>query len=592
MAGDAAYGVEIRILGPLEVWRDGQRLELGGGRQLALLALLAVHANQVVSSDRLIDELWDGKPPTTAGKVLQNLVSQLRRTIDPESAWRTRHAGARLCAARRRRCDRRTPFRAARRAGPRGVGASPARARQLLREALALWRGNVLADFAYERFAQAETARLDELRLATVEDRIDADLVLGGGSELVPELEALVQAHPLRERSIGQLMIALYRSGRQAEALETYKAARRTFQEGLGLEPSAELRRLEQAILNQDPSLGSPPQAPRILLRARRWPIAIVLGTLLAVAAAGGALALLRGDSAPVVVPDSLVKIDVRNNEIVDVIPVGRDPGQVAVVGEYVFVTSETDGTLHQIDTRTGELVTSGALEASGPLAAAGDFLWVTSEARSEVVRVRASSLRPVDRIPLEPDRLHAFVAVGGGSLWVSQYPSPAVLRWRLRTLTLERRYELSPSEFPVEVTYASGAAWVGVESDLLRIDGRTGATRRITVGLGVSNPVHGFGSIWSGAVFDDSVWRVDARSERTTAIVPVGEASWGLGVGAGSVWVTNYCDGTVSRIDPRTNSSIATIETGYYPKWLAYGHGFVWVGVSGTLIGPAIECD
>ena len=592
MTGDAAHGVEIRILGPLEVWRNGQRLELGGGRQLALLALLAVHANEVVSSDRLIDELWDGTPPATAGKVLQNMVSQLRRTIDPDQrgVLVTQGPGYALLVGADAIDARR--FERLATQGHAELEADPARARELLRDALALWHGDVLADFAYERFAQAEIPRLEELRLATVEDRIDADLVLGGGSELVPELEALVAAHPLRERSIGQLIIALYRSGRQAEALETYKAARRVFQEELGLEPSAELRRLEQAILTQDPSLGSRPRSPRIALRARRWPIAVVVGILVAAAATGGALVLLRGESAPVVVPDSLVKIDVRNNEVVDVIPVGRDPGQVEVVGDYVFVTSERDGTLHRLDVRSGELVTSGSLEAGGPLAAAGDFLWVTSEARREVTRVSVSSLLPVDRITLEPDRLHAFVAVGGGSLWISQYPSPAVQRWRLRTLKLERRYDLNPSDFPVEVTYAAGAAWIGVEDGLLRIDGRSGATRRIPVGSGMSDPVYGFGSIWSGSVFEDSVWRVDARTERATAIVPVGEVSWGLAVGAGSVWATNYCDGTVSRIDPETNTVVATIETGYYPKWLAVGHGFVWVGVSGTLISPGALCE
>lgn len=586
--------LEIRLLGPLEVLVDGAPVELGGGRHRALLAVLALHANEVVSTDRLLESLWGETPPASAGKSLQNHVSRLRATLDAggRDVLVTQPPGYVLMLADDAIDARRFERLVVSARDVLHTDADLASAR--CREGLELWRGGALAEFAYEPFAQTEIARLGELKLSAVEQRIDADLGCGLDASLVPELQGLVAEHPSREKLLGQLMLSLYRSGRQAEALAAYRVGRNALDRDLGLEPSPSLRALEQAILTQDPALESAARLPPSRQRHRRHGvIAVVSVLILAAAAAVGGWTLTRDDSAPpVVVPNSVVKIDVRSSEVVDVIPVGREPGQIEVVGPYIFATSEEDGTLHRIDIRSGEVATSGALAASGPLAGAGDSLWVTSDSRGEVVKIRMSSFLPVTRIPLEAELVHAFVAVGGGSLWISQYPSPGVLRWRLRTQRLERRYDVSLAEFPVEVTYAAEAAWVGVGSDLLRIDGRTGVSRRVPVGPGVSDPAYGFGSIWSGSVYENAVWRVDVQSERTTAIVPVGQVSFGLAVGAGSVWVTNHCDGTVSRIDPDTNSVVATVETGYYPRWLAFGHGFLWVGVSGVPNGGPIVCD
>src|SRR5688500_6645618 len=231
--------MQVRILGPLEVWDGGRVVELGAGRQRALLALLALSSREVVATDRLIEELWGGSPPPTASKALQNLVSQLRRTLGTD-AIATRSPGHRL-HLEADDLDA-SQFERLAAEGRRLLEDDPRTAAQTLRTALELWRGPALVDFAYENFAQGEIARLDELRLGAIEDRIDADLANGGGAELVPELEPLVSSNPLRERLRGQLMLALYRSGRQAEALEVYREGRAALIEGLGLEPGAALR--------------------------------------------------------------------------------------------------------------------------------------------------------------------------------------------------------------------------------------------------------------------------------------------------------------------------------------------------------------
>jgi DNA-binding SARP family transcriptional activator len=248
--------MDFRLLGPLEVSDRDRALALGGIKQRSLLAVLLLQANELASTEVLIDRLWADAPPATAVKAVQVHVSRLRKLLDEEGRLATHGRGyilhvepSELDLARFERladeARRSTADVAARKLG----------------EALALWRGPALADLAYESFAQLEVARLEELRLTVLEQRMDADLACGRHEQLVGELETLVAHHPLRERLRGQLMLALYRSARQAEALAAYRVARRELQEELGLEPSGELRQLEQAILRQDPELDLPRDA-------------------------------------------------------------------------------------------------------------------------------------------------------------------------------------------------------------------------------------------------------------------------------------------------------------------------------------------
>src|SRR6476620_7180884 len=239
---------------------DGEPIALGGQKRRALLAVLLLDANRVVSRDRLIDALWGDEPPDTARNTLQVYVSQLRKLL-PEGVLETAPAGYRLVVE----ADSVDLFEFIRLSeeGRTALGAGDAaRAADTLRAALALWRGAALADLSWEPFAQSEIVRLEELRLAALEERIDADLALGRHGQLVAELERLVAEQPMRERFRAQLMLALYRSGRQADALAVYQRARKTFVDELGIEPSETLRKLERAILAHDPSLDVT-KAPR-----------------------------------------------------------------------------------------------------------------------------------------------------------------------------------------------------------------------------------------------------------------------------------------------------------------------------------------
>jgi DNA-binding SARP family transcriptional activator len=261
--GPATHVLEFRILGPFEARQDGEVVRIGGPKQRALLAILVLNANQPVSVDRLIEELWGGAPPGTAAHSIEVYVSQLRKALGDAGAIVTQRPGYRLQVEPEHIDLHR--FESLVTEGLDAVAAGdPAAGAARLREALRLWRGAPLGDFAFETFAQGAIARLEELRLAALEDRIDADLALGRHTQVIGELEGLVSEHTLRERPRAQLMLALYRAGRQAEALEAYAATRAVLVEELGIEPSPALQRLERAILNQDASLElDAPSSPR-----------------------------------------------------------------------------------------------------------------------------------------------------------------------------------------------------------------------------------------------------------------------------------------------------------------------------------------
>ncbi len=254
-------GMQYGLLGPLEVVDGGRPLTLGGGKQRALLALLLLNANRVVAVDQIIDELWGENPPETAANAVQVHVASLRRVLEPGRAGGaatavlvTRSPGYLI----RAEPDAVDVLRFERLVDEarQSLARDPEAARTRLAQALALRRGPALADVVLQGPAHGQVARLEELQLSAFEDRIDADLQLGRHAAVVGELGALVAAHPLRERPRAQLMLALYRCGRQAEALEAYQSARRLLADELGIDPGTELQRLERAILHQDPGLA------------------------------------------------------------------------------------------------------------------------------------------------------------------------------------------------------------------------------------------------------------------------------------------------------------------------------------------------
>ncbi len=253
MSGVTFELMEFGILGSLAVWVDGRELPLGGAKQRALLAVLLLRPNELVPRARLVEELWGEEPPATAVKAVQGYVSHLRKVLG-EAVLETRPGGYVLCLEAGALDVQR--FEGLLEQGRRLLADGAAEeAGRVLREALALWRGPALAEFQYESFARNEIGRLEELRLVALEQRLEADLALGRHAEVVPELEALVREHPLRESLRGLLILALYRAGRQADALAAYQDARATLVDELGLDPGQALQQLEKAILLQDPSL-------------------------------------------------------------------------------------------------------------------------------------------------------------------------------------------------------------------------------------------------------------------------------------------------------------------------------------------------
>ena len=359
-------GIEFRVLGPLEVRSEGRPIGLGRTKQRALLAFLLLHANRVVSRDQLIDALWGEKPPETAATAVHGYVSGLRKSIgadriETRSPGYVLRAGAEELdlAVFQRLHDEARPL-------------EPAKAAERLEQALAMWRGDPFADFDSVPFVTDERSRLEELHLCVLEDRTDALLALGRHVEVIAELQALVRSHPLRERLRAQLMLALYRSGRQAEALEVYQQGRRLLAEELGLEPGESLKRLQHAMLAQDPALDglaaphSQPEARRTrpadlparpLLGRSRFAAALVV-VILAAVAAGVAVALSRGSEPGVtVVSNSVAIVDSETNDLVGDVPVGGRPVALAFGEGAVWVANSDDDTVVRIDARSRRIV-------------------------------------------------------------------------------------------------------------------------------------------------------------------------------------------------------------------------------------------
>ncbi len=375
--------------------------------------------------DRIVDALWGESPPATATKTVQVYVSRLRKILGAE-ALVTRGGGYALVAGP----DSVDADRFERLAGEGRellAAGDAAGAAKRLREALDLWRGEALADFAYESFARSEASRLEELRLGALEDRIDAELALAHHAALVPELEALVDEQPTRERLRGQLMLALYRSGRQADALEAYRDGRVRLAEELGLEPGPELQRLERAILSQDPDLdrSSPPARLAAIRRRRGAPLIVVGGILLLVAAAAAWLAL--SDDPEHAEPNSLAVIDPSSNELEATVPTGVDPAEAVADGKYVWVANRGDDTVSKVDVKSRTVVATRS-----------------------------------------PDISVAGLAVGAGGVWVGDTRRQNLVRLDPDLQTAERTERVAP-----------------VEQDVLRIAGRKPVGRRRGRGLG-----------------------------------------------------------------------------------------------------------
>ena len=436
--------------------------------------------------------------------------------------------------------------------------------------------------------------------MAALEDRLEADLALGRHASVVAELEGLVRTHPYRERLIGQLMLALYRSGRQAEALQAYRDARSTLADELGLEPGPDLRDLERRILSHDPTLAAPSDPELSPTAHRRRPLrrAIVLLGALAAAAAVVTIAVLEltgtEPKAPIVAPsNSVAVIDPVRNALAEAIPLGERPTRISIHGDDVWVLHPDRGTISHVGRAERTLLgTVGAGSAPSGLAAEQRGVWV-SDARSGRVRLIeserltvAATARTRGRPLVGPYADAGLLAMGFGSLWFAS-GEQTISRIDPRTGRVTARIRpVSTGESNGAITTGAGSVWVAGPfqgSPLTRIDpSRNAVLARIALSKFRSGgaTVAG-GNVWVADPGGDKVWRVDPTRNIPVSTTHVGAAPIGVVSSHGSVWVANAGDGTVSRIDPVTGRVIATIAVGGSPNGLAVADDGVWVTVA-----------
>ena len=559
------------LLGPLQVRRGAALVHIGGGKPLELLALLLVHRNRTLSTDALIDQLWEGRPPETATKIVQNAVSALRRAIGDgaESVLVTRGHGYELVAPHGATDDDR--FATLLEQGRAElVDGRADRAVATLREALSLWRGAPLADVAYHAFARDEIARLEEQRLLAIEDRVDADLATGGGAGSVAELEQLVGEHPLRERLRGQLMLALYRSGRQARALEVYTEGRRELAEQLGIEPGEALKQLQRTILAHDERLAAPPPHRRMPAVRRRvsWGAFWAGAGLLAVTVVAATLLLTHSGAATsgivVAAGNSVVLVDAAGNRVTADYPVGQTPTRLVASGDVAWSLNADDHTISRIDLANGRAPRT--FSPAGPgvpvdLALGGGWLWV-----SEITQQHAGSRNGLIATLIQID------------------PSSLAIRARLRLPG-------TPASREVPLAYASGKVWAG-GSNVVAIDPISmRIVARVTGRISASSLAVGLGSVWASAGGPGAeIYQINPASAQVVQrTVDLSATSAGpLTVAAGAVWMTDPSVGTVLRIDPGPPLHMTKLQAsaGAGAVGIAAEHNTVWAAsaLNGTV--------
>jgi DNA-binding SARP family transcriptional activator/ABC-type transport system substrate-binding protein len=550
--------MEFRILGPLEV-HDGQRpVALAGAKQRLLLALLLAEPGRRVSRDVLTEALWPDRAPGDSVHALDLQVSRLRRAIGAQrlvtegGGYRVELADAALDAER---------FGALvdeARNQPRSEAAVR------LREALALWRGPPFGELGHEERLRAAARALEDERVGALEALFDAELAVGRDAEIVPELEALAAEQPLRERPREQLMLALYRCGRQADALRVYDDLRRRLSEELGIDPGESVRRLHEAIVRQDPALERPPAAPcagsAIAVGRRRilgrWALvgallAAVLALVAVVLATGGADDRAAGGGALVRVPvaeQRLAFIDLRRGEVLASLPIAHelaDNNAILVQGRDADWIATGSGALLQTDPR-----------------------------RHSIARSISLGFPP------------GGIAVGLGSVWVVAQDRPLLLRLDPVYGAVQRRYRVPGAgvgrpDFLSGVAVASGSVWVAQgEQRVVRIDPRSGRTLARIPAPGATALAGTEDAVWLSGGGSGVLYRIDPVANAVVTRVALDPYLCCVAIGGGYVWAMNYRVWKLST-DGRVVSSIPIDGDGANLAWTG---GAMWVseGVSG----------
>ena len=592
--------VQFRILGPLDVLDPaGRRIEIAGRKPRALLAILLLHANEVVPVTRLIDGLWGEELPEGAGKALQIYVSRLRKSLGGAAALLETRGGGYAVNTERAELDLARFVELEREARRALADGDAAEAAGRLAEALALWRGPPLAEFAGEAFGH-EVARLEERRLAAIEERIDAELALGRHAALVAELGELVEEHPFRERLRAQLMLALARSGRQADALRVYDEGWRKLVDDLGIEPGAALRELQGAILRQEasvvqgPASPAPARAPEPAVepgepeaepdprapRRRRVRLAAAMAAVVVLGAAAVAV-VVRGAGGDAGRANVVAAIDPSRAAVDKEIDVGERPNAVAFGAGAAWVASLRDRTISRIDPETRAVRPFGLGFVPGAIAVGENSVWVADAREGRLYRFNAVTFEPEADLPIgEGGPGPVSVAVGEGAVWVANSNAFVVVRIDPRA---ERIVEEIGLASPRQVVAGSEGVWVAEASTaVVEIDPVTNeVVNRLTTGFVPGGLALGDDSVWVSYPADDTVWRFHAPTRSFRRTIPVGAGPGALAFGSGALWIANALDRSVSRLDPETNELVASVVLGGRPAGLAVGGGSVWVAVA-----------
>jgi DNA-binding SARP family transcriptional activator/ABC-type oligopeptide transport system substrate-binding subunit/streptogramin lyase len=598
--------VQFLVLGPLEV-RDGDRIvPLGGAKQRAALAILLLNRNRVVSRDRLVDGIWGDTPPASAAHTLETYISRLRRALrnDGDAERLVTRPPGYLLRVDDGELDLHE-LEAHMEQGRRALAADdPRAAAATLREALALFRGTPLEDLAYAPFAAVEIGRLDDLRAAALEQRIDADLALGRHTQLIGELEGLVAEHPLREHAWSQLMLARYRSGRQGEALATFDRARHQLAGELGIDPGESLQQLHQQILLQDPTLRLP-QPPTTLetppdeqalaetpIRRRGpWPgrgrtrlllAAVALGAAALVAAA---LLSTRGTGRAATVasltsPNSVALLDSRTHRFLADVDI-HDSADALAYG-YGAVWAPTDGGVKEINLATHHLTDLPV--AANYLALGAGAAWVSSGPK--IVRIDpAYGTRRTFPLPTRDfpatwggTRDGAGLAVAADSLWVAQ-GARFVRRIDPRTGEVEKTFKVLGAE---HLASDDRAVYVDGGGRVRKLDPATNTIVWTSdkVQPEITTIVVAGGFVWLTTSADDGVIKLSADTgQQVGSGIPISGGAERVAAADGAVWVSNERSGTLTRIDTSTNAK-TTFPVGHSPFAMAVHGDQLWVSL------------
>ncbi len=557
--------MEIRLLGLVEAVQDGRAVPLGGAKPRSLLAILALHANATVSADRLIEGLWGEEPPATAPKLVQVLVSQLRKQLastDAEIVTRGRGYELRVDpeAVDALRFERLVA------SGENGAHAG---------EALALWRGPPLDDLANEPFAGPEIRRLEDLWLRAREAAIDSLLAKGRHTEALGELDDLIREHPLREGLHVRRMLALYRCGQQADALAAFREARQILLDEVGLEPGPELRRLNDGILRQDPELDGPlPAAFPDRPRRRHRPLFAAAAAVLAGVAVLAVTQLTGSDGLDRIAEDATGEIDPGSGRIVSAYAVGHAPDALVAGGGSVWTANGRDGTVSRVD--RGQVTSIPVGGEPTALAFGNGSLWVADGENRAVMRIDAATNRVLD--PLPAGNASRGVAVAGGAVWVASAIDAQVRRIDIAHPGRSKSIEVPGG--PAVIAAGAGAVWVAGEEDAVvtELDPRSGAVlQAFGAGNGPAGIAVGYGGVWVANRDDGTVTRIDVARHAVSDTLTVGGRPVAVAAGLGAIWVADASTNSVIRIDPRTRGVSRHIPIGSAPSALAVGGGSVW---------------